>query len=107
VLLGCDDVNPNSRDFNGGTPLSYATMMRREGVVKLLSDARNSNSKPLETPNQLRLYVALKLLAIISAFGASLEFPFFLLTFFPVCSFHFPIILFFAFIKYNSYGNFS
>ena len=48
VLLGCDDVNPNSRYFNGRTPLSYATRMRREGVVKLLSDARNSNSKPLE-----------------------------------------------------------
>ena len=76
VLLECDDVNPNSRDFDGRTPLSYATMMRREGVVKLLSDARNSNSKPLETPNQLRLYVALKILATISAFGASLEFPF-------------------------------
>jgi len=25
--------------------------------------------------------------------------------FFPVCSFHFPIILSLAFIEYNSYGN--
>jgi len=79
VLLEREDANPNSQDFKGLTPLSYATLMRRGGAVKPLPDAGNSNSKTLESPNQPYLYVAL--LVIISAFGASLELPFFLLTF--------------------------
>jgi len=77
VLLERDDADPNSQDFKGLTPLSYATMMRRGGAVKPLPDAGNSNSKTLESPNQPYLYVAL--LVIISAFGASLALPFFLL----------------------------
>ena len=100
VLLGRDDVNPNSQDFKGLTPLSYATMMRRGAVMKLLSDAGNSNSKTLETPNQSYLCVAL--VVIVSAFRASLELPLFLLTLFL---FVFPIFPFFSFIVYHRYAN--
>ena len=38
ILLERGDVNPDSSDDNGWTPLSYAANSRHEGIVKMLRE---------------------------------------------------------------------
>jgi ankyrin repeat protein len=36
LLLGRDDVNPDSRDYTGETPLSWTFKSKNVGILKLL-----------------------------------------------------------------------
>jgi len=49
LLLGQQDVNPNTQDKNGLTPLSRASYNGHEGIVKLLLGQKEVNPDTPDT----------------------------------------------------------
>ena len=49
ILLERGDVNPDSSDDNGWTPLSYAANSRHEGIVKMLRERVDADPDMLDS----------------------------------------------------------
>ena len=58
LLLGHPDVDPNSVDNDGQTPLSWAAASGHEGVVRILSTRADVNPYPLDNSGRGPLSLA-------------------------------------------------